>query len=82
MRLSFTIPTGEHSFYYTLLPNGQKEQIICHEGVIFLGIRIYHNHRYELRAYLYKQKRYIYPKYYNTKTKLYSAIQKLLQEEL
>lgn len=82
MKMSFTIPVGEHNYNYTLLPAGWPSQTIIHEGVIYLRIIKRHNHNYELSAFVYKGHKYVYPKNFSTKSKLYGAIQKLLQEEL
>lgn len=81
MRYSFTIPVGEHNYSYSLLSYSNIQRI-THEGVIYLGLYKEHNHKYELTAYIYKTRKYIYPRYYKTKKELYGAIQKLLQEEL
>lgn len=81
MRLTFTVPVGDHNYFYTLLPFGGI-QTICHDGVIFLRLIKIHDHKYELTAFVYNTRKYIYPRYYSTKSKLHGAIQKFLQEEL
>lgn len=81
MRLSFTIPDSGHNYSYSLLSYSDF-QLIDHYGVIYLAIHKIHDHKYELCAFIYKSRHYIRPCYFNTKSKLYGAIQKLLQEEL
>lgn len=81
MRLNFTLPIDGVYTVYTLL-NNTNNQRICIEGEIYLNLYKKHNHSYEMTAFIYKKRKYIYPRYYRTKKELYGAVQKLLQEEL
>lgn len=81
MDLYFTIPVNDKRFTYPLLRNTNFQKI-NHEGVIYLSIYKEHDHKYELAAFIYIKAKYIFPRYYTSKKKLYGAIQKLLQEEL
>lgn len=81
MRFTFIVPVHGRDFFYELLSYGDL-QVIDHYGVIYLVIRKIHDHRYELAGFVYQSRHLIYPCYYSTKSKLYSAIQELLQEKL
>ena len=82
MRLSITVPRGAENWYFTILPNGRSFQKIVVEGVVVLDIFKRHNHRYDLDAFFYASKHIVSGYTFTTKSKLYGAIQKLLQEEL
>ena len=83
-------------YYDIIIPN--KEGINQHYSLNFWGIPdrkrievsdvciidIYklHDHRYDLKAFFYKKKRITHKENIRSKKELYSAIQKLLQENL
>lgn len=81
MELRITIPVDGKNYYYRLLYYTNYQEI-CIEGVIYLSLYKRHNHSYGMAAFIYKKKKYIYPRYYKSKRELYSAIQELLQKEL
>ena len=82
MRLYIIVPRGSERWYYTLLPCGNSFQKIVVEDVVVFNIYKYHDHRYRFDAFFYVSKRIYSGFFYNTKSKLHGAIQKLLQEEL
>ena len=81
MRLSINIPCGDCDCYYRLLPAGDYQRIDV-EGVVIFDIHKVHDHRYDLKAFFYANKVIVSTCSYSTKSKLYGAIQKLLQEYL
>jgi len=52
------------------------------KNVCIIDIFKYHDHRYDFKAFFYKKKYITYQENIRSKKELYSAIQKLLQENL
>lgn len=82
MRCSITVPRGSENYNFTILPGKRNFQKIVVEGVVVFDIYKHHDHRYDLDSFFYASKRIVSGRMYTTKSKLYGAIQKLLQEEL
>lgn len=81
MKHVIQIPCDGMLYCYNLLPSGGYQKIV-RDGVVVMDIVKHHDHRYELSAFFYAQKKIVWPRSYSTKTELYGAIQKLLQENL
>ena len=52
------------------------------KNVCIIDVYKFHDHRYDLKAFFYKKKRITYQEQIRSKKELYSAIQKLLKENL
>lgn len=82
MRLHFNIPIGDNKYrVFGCLNNSDYDRIFI-ENLVIIDIFKIHNHSYCFKAFFYHSKRIYSTEYYNTKSNLYCAIQKLLQEEL
>ena len=69
--------------YYSLnfwgIPDSKRIEV---RDVCIIDIYKLHDHRYDLKAFFYEKKHITYQKNIRSKKELYSAIQKLLQENL
>ena len=78
------IPNKDGSFYSFSLSFSEhrKSKRIEVSNVCIIDIYKWHDHRYDFRAFFYTKKHITYQENIRSKKELYSAIQKLLQENL
>ena len=81
MECRINIPANGSVHVYYLLPYGDF-QVIDVDGVLYLRITKYHDHRYVLEGFIYRTKHIVSYREFDGKKKLYGTIQKLLQEKL
>ena len=84
MYYSLRIPNKEGIHHYTSLnfygyPTSKRIEV---KDVCIIDIYKAHDHRYDLKAFFYDKKYIYYEENIRSKKELYSAIQKLLQENL
>ena len=78
------IPTkdGKRSYFHLNFWGSPSRRHIEEENVCIIEIYKAHDHRYDLKAFFYDKKYIYYKENIRSKKELYSAIQKLLQENL
>lgn len=82
MRYNINIRALDGSLWgYVLLPYGNFQRIEVPSVVVFDIVK-YHSHRYDLHGFFYLNKRFVGPYSFRSKSELYGAIQKCLQENL
>ena len=84
MYYGLRIPNKEGIYYYhslNLYGYPARENIEV-KDVCIIEIYKAHDHRYDLKAFFYDKKHIYYEENIRSKKELYSAIQKLLQENL
>lgn len=82
MRYTILVPSLSDSCYcFDILPYGNFQRIDV-PSVCIIQIYKAHVHRYDFEAFFYFSKRLYSLRSYRSKSELYGAIQKLLQEEL
>lgn len=62
--------------------NGVSNSCISLKDIFIIYLYKNHNHDYYFKAFFYQSKRIYSDLHFTTKSKMYSAVQKLLQEEL
>ena len=76
---------GEDNIFHSFLlkySEYSKSSCIYVKDVCQIDIHKYHDHRYDIKCFFYKNRYIYYRECIPTKKELYSAIQKLLEENL
>lgn len=81
MNLFFNIPFNNTNYSFSLLHNCCSQRVFVKDFCV-IDIYKHHNHLYSFKAFFYFSKHLISMFYCNSKSKLYCALQELLQEEL
>lgn len=81
MRLTLSIPSGDHIYYFRIPVDFNSCRIEV-PGVVIIDLFKVHDHRYDIQAFFYNEKVICSSRSFRSKTELYGAIQKLLQEYL
>lgn len=84
MYYALHIPNKDgYNQYFSLnfwgIPDSKRIEV---RDICIIDIYKLHDHRYDLKAFFYNKKRITYQENIRSKKELYSAIQKLLQENL
>ncbi len=84
MYMTFNVPTKAdcyHTFYLNFYESRKNNRYEV-KDVCIIDVYKAHDHRYDLKAFFYEKKRITYQENIRSKKELYSAIQKLLKENL
>lgn len=82
MRFTIDIPTGRGTLYSFSLPSHFKAIRMEVPDVVILDVYKFHDHRYDLSGFFYKNKVILSSRSFGSKKELYRAIQMFLQEYL
>ena len=84
MYYNFRIPDKNGVFHWFPFSFGEgRDSRRCEvEGVCIIDVFKLHDHRYDFKAFFYKKKYITFQNNIRSKKELYSAIQKLLQQNL
>lgn len=82
MRLYVDIQINNVIYSSSLLCNNSLYDRITIDNEFIIDVFKVHNHSYYFKAFFYNSKRIYSPHYFSTKSKLYTGIQNLLEEEL
>ena len=84
MYMEFSVPTKHgyrHTFYLNFYESRQYNRYEV-KDVCIIDVYKAHDHRYDLKAFFYDKKIITYEENIRSKKELYSAIQKLLKQNL
>lgn len=84
MYYSLRIPDKNGVFHWFPFSFGEGRDLRRYEieDVCIIDVYKLHDHRYDLKAFFYKKKYITYQESIRSKKELYSAVQKLLQQNL